>query len=144
MKIVLSADLSEESWAALRWCLDHLGPGDEVFAVSGVNPLGEFVLGVPPFDSISTEHEVLRQVEATYCETLAERGVTAHVCVAPHTQARAVAEVAQREAVDLLVVGKAPHRALGDAVRNEVASHLVHHPPCPLLVVPVTAGARRR
>src|SRR5262249_28950094 len=143
MKVVLSADVSDESRSALRWCVDHLGYGDEVIAVAGVNQLGEFVLGVPPFDSISSESELLRQVKQDYCGPLEDRGVTARAQLTAHSQARAVADIATSEGADLIVVGKSPHGVFGDAVRSEVASHLVHHPPCALVVVPTHVPASR-
>jgi nucleotide-binding universal stress UspA family protein len=147
MKVVLGADGTEEGEHALEWCLDHLGPGDEVVAVVGMDAVGEFVLGVPPFDAFATERELVGRVQLDYCEPLAQRGVASRAQLAAHGLARALTDVAAREHADLLVVGKVPHGAVFDAVRGEVAVHLVHQPPCPLLVVPTDAqrsGARER
>jgi nucleotide-binding universal stress UspA family protein len=52
---------------------------------------------------------------------------------------RAVAEVAPDEQVDLIVIGKRPHSWLADAVRGPIATHIVHDPPCPVMVVAAVA-----
>jgi nucleotide-binding universal stress UspA family protein len=52
------------------------------------------------------------------------------------SQAAAVLEAARAEHADIIVVGKRPHGVVGDAVSNETAGHLVHRPPCPVVVVP--------
>ncbi len=55
-------------------------------------------------------------------------------------QGRALTDVAANEHADLIVVGKRPHGWLVDAVRGELAGRLVHHPPCPVVVVPSAAA----
>jgi len=136
MKVVLSADGTQEGERALEWCIEHLGPGDEVIAVLGMNPVGEFVLSVPPFDTLGSEQQFSQQMNADYGERLHDRGITAQVRVLPHSQERAVIDAAASEHADLIVVGKRPHGAFGDAMRNELAPHLVHRPPCAVVVVP--------
>jgi hypothetical protein len=49
-KVVLSLDGSEESRAAVRWCIHNLDPATKVIAVCGISEMEEFVLGVPLFD----------------------------------------------------------------------------------------------
>jgi nucleotide-binding universal stress UspA family protein len=44
--------------------------------------------------------------------------------------------IARDVAADAIVVGKVPHGAIGDALLGGVAAHLVHHPPCPVVIVP--------
>jgi len=39
------------------------------------------------------------------------------------------------------VIGKRPHGRVVDVVIGEVAAQLVHHPPCPLVVVPCSYAA---
>jgi nucleotide-binding universal stress UspA family protein len=141
MKIVMSADSTSEGLGARAWCAEHLGPADAVIAVVGINPVGEFVMGVPPFDVMGDEHTVVEQVERDHCHPLRQRGLDCRARVVAHTQANAVLEVAAEEHADLIVVGKRPRGPVGDLVWGEVATHLVHHPPCPIVVVPVVSAS---
>jgi nucleotide-binding universal stress UspA family protein len=137
MKVVLSVDSLEAGDEAAQWCIDHFGPGDTVIVVVGVNMVGEFVLGVPPFDALGGEPALVHQLERRYCEPLVANGVACEATLVPHGQARAVADVARRKGADLIVIGKRCHGRVGDALHDETARHLVHHPPCPVVVVPV-------
>lgn len=137
MKVVLSADGSPEAVGAGEWCVQHLTAGDEVLAVAGLSQFGEFALGVPPFDTLGGEHALLERVEQRLCAPLADVNVRCRAILEPHSQARAVAEVAAREHADLIVLGKRPHGRIGDAVRDDVATKVLHHPPCPVVVVPL-------
>jgi nucleotide-binding universal stress UspA family protein len=141
MKVVVSADSTSEGLGARAWCAEHLGSADTVLAVVGINPVGELVMGVPPFDAIGDEHTVVEQVERDHCQPLRERGLDCRARVVPHAQANAVLEVAAEEHADLIVVGKRPRGPVGDLVWGEVATHLVHHPPCPIVVVPVVGAS---
>jgi nucleotide-binding universal stress UspA family protein len=143
MKVVLSADSTDEGDTARRWCADHLDRRDTVIAVAGINQVGELVMGVPPFDSLGGERELLTQIEHDYCSPLDAAGVVCTARITPAGQARAVAEVAVREAADLIVVGKRAHGPIADAFLGEVASQLVHHPPCPVVVVPCDRATAR-
>jgi nucleotide-binding universal stress UspA family protein len=146
MRVVLSADLTSESRAARGWCVENLAPGTAVVAVLGVSQMGELMLGVPPFDLGAAEHELRASVERDYCEPLDAAGLQCEGRVLALSQGRALTEVAHDEHADLIVVGKRPHGWLVDVVRGELAGQLVHHPPCPVVVVPTApverAGAR--
>jgi nucleotide-binding universal stress UspA family protein len=139
MKVVLSANGTGEGRRALQWCLDHLHSGDEVIAVLGIDPVGEFVLGIPPFDTLGSDRELAQDLGVEYGTPLTERGILARTRLVPHSQVRALTEVATQEHADLIVVGKNCHGVVGDAVRNEVAPHLVHRPPCAVVVVPTSS-----
>ncbi|HMK11465.1 MAG TPA: universal stress protein [Acidimicrobiales bacterium] len=139
MKVVLSAETGQQGRAAQAWCTEHLGPGDSVVAVVGLSNLGELVLGVPPFDGLATEGELIAEVEYDFCRQLRTSGVLCQTRFVRRAQARAVAEVASEEDADLIVIGKRPHSRLADAVIGPVAAHVVHRPPCPVVVVPASA-----
>lgn len=141
MKVVLSATGTEEGRAACTWCSANLDPGTSVTVVVGVSHLGEFVLGVPPFDVAGGETALLEAVRRDYCRPLEARGLACQASLVLERQGQAVADVARREHADLIVVGKRPHGLVVDAMRGEVAAQLVHHPPCPLVVVPVDFDA---
>ena len=139
MKVVMSADSTEEGAEARHWCADHLGVGDTVLAVVGINPVGELVMGMPLFDVMGDEHTVVEHVERDHCARLRARGVGCRARVVTRGQAHAVLEVATEEHADLIVVGKRPRGPVGDAIWGEVATHVAHHPPCPVVIVPVAA-----
>ena len=75
MRVVLSAESGQVGNAALDWCAAHLGPTDSVIAVVGVSNVGELVLGVPPFDGLVSERELLAVVEHDFCRHLNRAGV---------------------------------------------------------------------
>lgn len=139
MRVVLSAESGEVGDAARDWCFTHLGPMDSVVAVVGLSNVGELALGIPPFDHLATEGELLAVVEHDFCRHLNRAGIPCTARFVRETQARAVAEVAARENADMIVIGKRPHSWLADAVLGPVATHIVHHPPCPVMVVPAVA-----
>jgi nucleotide-binding universal stress UspA family protein len=141
MKVVLSADALDKGRCSRRWCIEHLGPGDTVVAVAGLPPFTGFVLGVPLVDRVETEHELLIQTDREYCEPIRAIGAECDARIVPGAQARAVVDVARAEGADLIVIAKRPHSRLGDAVWSEAANQVVHHPPCPVVVVP--AASRR-
>lgn len=137
MKVVLSATETEEGRAACAWCAANLPPGTSITVVVGVSQLGEFVLGVPPFDVAGGETALVKAVERDYCGPLVGYGLQCRAQLVLERQTQAVLDVARRERADLIVVGKRPHGVLGDTMRGAVATQLAHHPPCPLVVVPV-------
>ena len=139
MKVVLSAESGDPGDAARTWCAQHLGPTDSVVAVVGLSNIGELALGVPPFDNLATEGEMLAEVEHDFCRRLNRVGVPCRARFVHQGQARAVADVASEEDADLIVIGKRPHSWLADAVLGPVATHVVHRPPCPVVVVPAFA-----
>ncbi len=140
MKIVISADASDEGAAACEWCLDHMEPGDEAVAVIGVDPLGEVMLSVSPLVGMVDEGRLRADTEQAL-----ERigGLRATTRLVNHSQHRAVLDVARDEHADLIVVGKRPHHGVTDTLLNETAARLIHHAPCPVLVVPTTYDRTR-
>jgi nucleotide-binding universal stress UspA family protein len=143
MKVILSADGTDEGAAARQWCAANLHAGDSVIAVVGVNQFGEFVLGVPPFDALGGEPELLAGVKGEYCRPLTEIGLACDARLLRDSQRRAVIEVAETERADLIVIGKRPHGWIADLVLGEVIGQVVHHPPCPVLLVPTETHASR-
>src|SRR5262249_28527133 len=135
------ADGTDEGVEARDWCASHLDPDDKVLAVAGLDEMGQFVLGIPPFDVLKGEKELRAHLEDVYCTVMVDKGFACEARLLPHGQAGAVLAVARAEHADMIVVGKHTHRWLGDALRGEVASRLLHEPPCAVLVVPVSHPA---
>jgi nucleotide-binding universal stress UspA family protein len=67
--------------------------------------------------------------------------------VAQHTPARALHELAERDHVDLVVVGSSHVGALGRVMPGSTGERLLHGSPCPVAIVPrdhrETSGFRR-
>jgi nucleotide-binding universal stress UspA family protein len=139
MRVVMSAELSDEGAAACNWCTEHLHPLDTVIAVVGMQPFGELVVAVPPFDLLASSQELLDTIERDYCARLRASGLRAESMLIRRRQAAAVVEAAMANGADLVVVGKHPHGWMADAILGEVANQVVHHPPCPVVVVPTDA-----
>lgn len=135
MKIVLAIGASERWQAARDWCRRELRPGDEVVAVLGVPVVAELAFAVRPFETIDGDLEYLGEIERE-CDPLRQAGLSCEVRVVPSSPSRAVCEVAEVEEADLIVVAKRPHRAFVDKLLNDTATHIVHDPPCPVVVVP--------
>jgi nucleotide-binding universal stress UspA family protein len=57
--------------------------------------------------------------------------------------AHVIAEVAEKEAADVIVTGTRGHTAITGVVLGSVAQRLLHVAPCPVLVVPIEASASR-
>ena len=142
MNVILSTDLADEGLAARQWCAANLHAGDSVVVVVGVHQVGEFLLSMPPFDTLDGEPALLAKVERDYCGPLTETGFKCGVRLVRHAQGRAVVEVAEKERADLIVMGKHPHGRFGGALLGEAASYVVHHHPCPVLIVPTAPTGR--
>lgn len=140
MRVVLSTQGSDECRAATEWCAEHLDATSTVVAVVDINALGEFVMGLPMFDLLETTDEVVAQVDRDLRGPLGARGIAYRTRVASTGHLHALVEAAADEGADLIVLGKVPHGALADALRGQTASHLVHRPPCPVLIVPTHPG----
>ncbi len=135
MKIVLAVGSSERWQTARDWCRRELRPGDEVVAVVGVPVVAEVAFAVRPFEMIGGDLELLAEIERE-CESLRQAGLSCEIRAVPSSPSRAVCEVAEVEEADLIVVAKRPRRAFVDKLLNDTASHIVHDPPCPVVVVP--------
>jgi nucleotide-binding universal stress UspA family protein len=104
-------------------------------AVAGVPAVAELAFAARPFETIEGELEYLGEIERE-CDPLRQAGLSCDVRVVPSPPSRAVCDVAEVEEADLIVVAKRPHRAFVDTLLNDMATHIVHNPPCPVVVVP--------
>ena len=136
MKVIVSADGGAEGRAARRWCVEHLRSADEVVAVLGVDSFGGAALSLSPLVAVADPEALREAVERRFVGALDRCGVRCRTQVSYQSQAAAVLDAAWAEHADIIVVGKRPRGVVGDALRNETAGHLVHRPPCPVVVVP--------
>ena len=71
----------------------------------------------------------------------APEGVRIRTVVARGTPWRVIVEVARDERAELIIMTSHTHRGLEHALLGSVAEKVLHHAPCPVLVVPIRDGA---
>jgi nucleotide-binding universal stress UspA family protein len=136
-RIVVGIDDSANARAALRWALDNAAPRDEIVAVHAwhLPVMGGFEMALTdpaPFEAGAEKllADVVADVVSGDDESDRIR------CV---TRSGASTEVVLAEAADadLLVVGARGHGGFTGLLLGSVTSTLMHHTPCPTVVVPV-------
>lgn len=145
--IIWATDGSESADLALPYVQDLATEGTKIVVVH----VEEFVLGprASGYTVYADEDDLKAKIERQVKE-LTERGhdVTHRlVRSAVGGAAHRIAEVAQDEAVDVIVVGTRGHTALGGLLLGSVTQRLLHIGVCPVLAVPAaaaTTGDRRQ
>jgi nucleotide-binding universal stress UspA family protein len=142
MRIVLGLDDSPHAGAALRWIVRNQKPADtQVTIVSAVRtPVTAYAEVYAPAVPYPTEliEEVTRHHEELCMraeDQLRRAGFACTVKVLPGDPREALVESAKLEKADLLVVGSHGRTGLPKLVLGSVASHVVAHAPCDVLVV---------
>lgn len=135
-KIVVGTDGSENSVAALRWAISEAkvhGASVEVVYTwefpPVIDPLGVSMLpNAQDMDSSATRllEEVMGKVDASGANVTTKvlRGAPASTLIG-----------AAKEA-DLLVIGRRGHGGFMGLLLGSVAQQVVHHAPCPVVLVP--------
>ena len=138
--VVVGVDGSNNSNAALKWAIDHVGlrGGGTVKAVMSWSyppmaaagyPLGG---GLPPAEAMSDAtdaalNDVVGSIEVP-------DGVTIEAVVREGAAASAV--IAEAEGADLVVVGKRGHGGFLGLLLGSVANQVANHASCPVVIVP--------
>jgi len=140
MKVLIGVDDSPCSEAAVRYVAGAAWPkGTKFLVLSAVAP----ILVGPGEAGASDAIERLLEEQERYHEEIAKRA-TARLCGAGMSaEARmlvgdpraALTEAARGERVDLLVVGSHGRTGVQKLLLGSVASHVVTHAPCNVLVV---------
>jgi|SRR5580765_288013 len=146
MKIVLGYDDSPHAQAALRWIARQKWPADtRVTIVSAVrtpvSAYSEVYAPAMPYpvelvEEVTRHHEELcRRAE----DELRRAGFVTTGKVLPGDPREALVDTARAENADLLVVGSHGRTGLPKLLLGSVASHVVAHAPCDVVVVKRTA-----
>ena len=142
MRIVLGFDDSPHAVAALKWIVRNEKPAEaQVTIVSAVRtPVTAYAEVYAPAVPYPTEliEEVTRHHEEL-CkraqDELHRAGFSTSVKVLPGDPREALVETARTEKADLLIVGSHGRTGLPKLVLGSVASHVVAHASCDVLVV---------
>ena len=143
MHVLVGSDGSELAVGAARRGVSLLAGPDRVTVLTVITRVPTDVADDWGDESFSWPDEQDRrwQLELAHANAAFERTAAALVGarVEPRTEigdvARTICDVAGELGVDAIVVGARPRHGVGRLVRGSVSEHLVHHAPCPVLVV---------
>ena len=140
-RIVVGMDPSPVSQSALCWAIGYVKAiGGEVVAVHAFEapvyfsyPYGD---ATPVMLDATFREGVRRCFEEDWCAPLVGAGVRYRTVMADGRAAAVVLDVAEREAAELVVVGRRGLNTLGELVLGSVSHHLVHGSRRPVVLVP--------
>ena len=146
-RVLIGVDGSELAREAARQALDVLGTAHEITLVEVVRPITP--IAAVPTGAIAGEAVIGDQVEATeesnraraaeaethLAATARELGVEATTRVVMGDPGTELCRLAADADVDLLVVGSHGSGFLKRVLLGSVSHHVLHHAPCPVLVV---------
>jgi nucleotide-binding universal stress UspA family protein len=138
-RIVVAVDGSPASRRALAWAIDHAAgrPDTVVEAVHVWHP--PYVTGYPFVVPVFDPGEIERAARATLESAVdgsdaATRGVAVEPILASGSPVEVLLDAAK--GADLLVAGTRGLGGFTGMLLGSVSHHLVHHAPCPVLIVP--------
>lgn len=148
MKILIGVDDSPHSAAALEFVKRMTWPPNtEAVVVSAVRPAvvlyseGFVPSTVPAAQLEAEEHQCHEDLVARAELQLRDRGFSTSARVVVGDPREAILDLARREHADLIVVGSHGRSGLTKLLLGSVASHIVTHAPCDVLVVRPRAKA---
>ena len=136
-KIVWATDGSDAADKALLY-VEGLAKQDSA-SVEVVHVV-EYLVGGHLVEPLQVDEPELQQKFEQQVEQLKSAGIDAQLKVVPGLQrvaAHAIAETAQEDGADLIVVGTHGHSALGSLMLGSVTQRLLHIAHCPVFAVPV-------
>lgn len=133
MKILVAYDGSESAQRALEQTADLASNGSTVSVISVAEPLPQFGRAAPmmlPEEDEERRHE-LDDAKAA----LAAKGIVAAVVERKGDAATMIVDEAERESVDMIVMGTRGLNTTRRWLMGSVSSRVVQHAPCNVLVV---------
>ena len=134
-KILHANDGSDHAFNALSLAVQIAKQDEAELHMVSVEEIGHMPeleeVGEEPVTADSRFHDVLRRARAM----AEESHLKLHTHVVAGHPVRDVIELATELEVDLLVVGSSGHSALYDRMIGSRAQKILHHAPCPVLVV---------
>ena len=146
MKVLIATDGSEGAVAAAQQALRLLAPDASVLVLAVVETPADAGVGLDSGFGGTVADPGVVEVEWEAGRTHADDGVRRTVellgsragvesRIEAGDPATAICEVAREEEVDVVVVGSRGHGFFRRALLGSVSSHVLHHAPCPVLVV---------
>ena len=140
-RVLVGVDGKDAANAALRWAAKAVGDGGELVVVhaTGTALIGQAArsaatgLGIFPHES-NGRVELQRMVDQ-WCLPLQESGVAYRTVVSGSDPVKALIDHAQKENVDLIVIGHQGSGVLHRLVQG-LSDHLIDHAKVPVVVVP--------
>jgi nucleotide-binding universal stress UspA family protein len=140
MKVLVGVDESEYSSTAIRFISEIAWPsGSRFLILSACQPI---FMGPGEVAAPDTLAEILSREEARHDETanraatrLRKAGLIAEARTARGSAENALVDTARSEHADLIVVGSHGRTGFKKLLLGSVASHVVTHAPCSVLVV---------
>ena len=144
--ILLAHDGSAIARRAHARGIDLLGPDHDYLLVGVVPPT--YLPGAPlsPMDAahvtipdleteIAVEHQERKAMEDSMAEAIAELQIAATTRIELGDPASTLCEVAKEVDAGAIVMGSHGHGLLTRVIMGSVSTHVLHHAPCPVLIV---------
>ena len=140
MKILIGVDDSPFSTAALAYVKDAAWPSGSQFAVvSACSPIGigpgEMASPGPIAEMNQQQEQYHKEVAQKAAKVLTDAGFKATARMELGDPRSVLIEAARREKADLLVIGSHGRSGMAKLLLGSVASHVIGHAPCSVLVV---------
>ncbi len=145
-RIVVGVDGSNHSRAALDWVIRMAkGMGSEVTAVYGISMPVYFPqpYGIPVQFDVQWRKEIKAEFEDKWCRPLKEAGLKYHSVIRDGRPASVIADVADEEGADLIVVGRRGRGGAAEMLLGSVSHELALHSRKPVLLIEPKAAAKR-
>jgi nucleotide-binding universal stress UspA family protein len=144
MKVIIGVDSSTYSDAALRHVTEVAWPkGTSFLVISAVAPVfiapGEALAPQAIANYIEQQEQFHKQVAEQGASRLRDAGLVARGLVKRGDPRVVLEETARSEQADILVVGSHGRSGIKRLFLGSVATHVVTHAPCPVLVVKTPA-----
>ena len=153
MKLLIGVDESPFSRAAIEFVRKMSWPAEtRMIVVSSLAPEGSGFGAYEPASAVKAAgmveriRELMGELVERSQKSLTDAGLQAEGRVVEGDPREALLEVARKEGVDLIVVGSHGRTGLEKLLMGSVASHIVAHAACSVLVVrrKTTAGRRAK
>jgi nucleotide-binding universal stress UspA family protein len=149
MKIIIGVDDSTCSKAAIRYVARAPWPrGSRFIVVSAAAPIlagpGEFVSPVAIEHVLAEHEERYRKIAGKAAAELRKAGLSVDTRVVRGDPRSMLEEEARKKRADLIVIGSHGWTGIKKILLGSVASHVVSHAPCSVLVVKMPHRRRAR
>ena len=147
-RILIAADGSEQSLAAVNWVASAYSPQSAEVVVAATYALDRNALMagyIPPPDWAERwTAELTDHLTSDWTAPLREKGFSPRVVVREGRAEETLLEIAREEKADLVVAGCRGRGSVREMFLGSVSHFLVLHAPCPVVVIPPAMAAHER